>query len=314
MSIQNTLKFPSGRNLKRLKQDAKALAKSRNISLHLALDEVARINGGTGNWSQSVAALQNAGRKQKTKAVSPPQSILAQELGITDDDLKLLTWETQENSSDDGLVYGFILTFDEDNPPEILGKIERLSEDLTIRVSTNAFDEPANPYEQELESYPPVRTNMNPYRKLLVLGLNEILEQGLLSLEWDGKSHEETAHIETSIAGHNTIITWTGIGHGEIRLSIWWKYDHSKHPQANLTGNSRESFSGSRPLAKRLHYPKFVGVVCSTWLERKDGKYLQGEGNRSIFECYTRKGELQFLKNMPNPQPLGYAPEGRFHM
>lgn len=71
-----------------------------------------------------------------------PQSRLASELGITDEDLELLEWDTVENSSDDGLVYGFVLTFDESCPPEILEKIEGLSDDLTIRVSANAFDSP----------------------------------------------------------------------------------------------------------------------------------------------------------------------------
>ncbi|MFY5900229.1 hypothetical protein [Acinetobacter pittii] len=68
------------------------------------------------------------------------QSRLAAELGITVQDLELLEWDTLEISSDDGLSYGFVLTFDESCPHEILEKIKGLSDDLTIRVSTNAFD------------------------------------------------------------------------------------------------------------------------------------------------------------------------------
>lgn len=71
-----------------------------------------------------------------------PQSRLAAELGITDDDLELLEWETLENSSDDGLPYDYVLTFDASCPPEILEKIDGLDEDRTIRVSVNAFDTP----------------------------------------------------------------------------------------------------------------------------------------------------------------------------
>ncbi|WP_411132479.1 hypothetical protein AAFX34_09860 [Vibrio vulnificus] len=71
-----------------------------------------------------------------------PQSRLAEELGITDEDLESLEWDTLENSSDDGLIYDFVLAFDESCPPEILEKIEGLSDDLTIRVSANAFDSP----------------------------------------------------------------------------------------------------------------------------------------------------------------------------
>ncbi|MDE1263841.1 hypothetical protein [Vibrio aestuarianus] len=75
-----------------------------------------------------------------------PQSRLAEELGITDEELESLEWDTLENSSDDGLIYDFVLTFDESCPSEILEKIEGLSDDLTIRVSANAFD---NPYPEE---------------------------------------------------------------------------------------------------------------------------------------------------------------------
>ncbi|WP_240224642.1 hypothetical protein [Rheinheimera hassiensis] len=71
-----------------------------------------------------------------------PRSRLAVELGIADEELESLEWVTQENSSADGLIYGFVLTFDENSPPEILEKIEGLSNDLTIRVSANAFDSP----------------------------------------------------------------------------------------------------------------------------------------------------------------------------
>ena len=307
MPTQNLLKFPSGRNVKRLKQDAKFLAKGLNIPLHKALDMVAQQNGGAGSWSESVKVLSSHSQIQHVNIQSP----LAEELGITDDDLELLSWETEEYASDDGLIYSYALKFDESCPPETLERIEGLSGDRVALVSVNAFDEAPAPSEIE----PLVlETDMNPYRKLLVLGLNELLARGLLSLEWDGKSNEETAHIEAVIAGHNTIVTWSGIGHGEVRISVWWKYDHSNHPQANSPGNARETFSGNSPLARRKHFPKFVGAVCSAWLERQEGKYLQGIGTRALIELYVRKGDLDFLKKLPNPVPKGYQPEGRFHM
>ncbi|AZZ94720.1 hypothetical protein EUZ85_30015 [Hahella sp. KA22] len=79
-----------------------------------------------------------------------PRSNLAAELGITDDDLELLEWETLENSSDDGLPYDYVLTFDESCPLEILEKINGLDDDRTIRVSVNAFD---NPYPDEPDEH-----------------------------------------------------------------------------------------------------------------------------------------------------------------
>ncbi|ENU93542.1 hypothetical protein F971_00800 [Acinetobacter vivianii] len=77
-----------------------------------------------------------------------PQSRLAAELGITDEDLELLEWHILENTSDDGLIYSFVLTFDESCPPEILEKIEGLSDGLTIHVSANAF---TSPYSDEAD-------------------------------------------------------------------------------------------------------------------------------------------------------------------
>lgn len=79
-----------------------------------------------------------------------PRSNLAAELGITDDDLEMLEWETLENSSDDGLLYDYVLTFDESCPLEILEKINGLDDDRTIRVSVNAFD---NPYPDEPDEH-----------------------------------------------------------------------------------------------------------------------------------------------------------------
>lgn len=69
-----------------------------------------------------------------------PMSRLASELGLTDEELELLEWSVHNNDSDDGLIYSFVLTFDESCPPEVLAKIEGLSDNLTISVSANAFD------------------------------------------------------------------------------------------------------------------------------------------------------------------------------
>lgn len=312
MSATNTLKFPSGRNVKRAKQDARALAKQKQIPLHQALDEIAKINGSTGSWSKALASLQGNKSSPHIKLVRQLGNPLAIELGISESDLEQLSYDIQTNESNDGLIYDYILAFDDSCPLEILDSIEGLSSNNTIRVSVNAFDEP-DLLDKELTPIP-VKTDMNSYRKLLVLGLNEILSRGFLSLDWDGKSRESTAHIETSIAGHNSIVSWSDAGFGEVRISVWWKYDHSKHPQANLQGNFKELFSHPSPMAKRQHFPKFVGVVCSAWLERDKGKYLQGSGNDHLIERYTRKGELEELKLRSNPVPKGFEPEGRFHM
>lgn len=153
---------------------------------------------------------------------------------------------------------------------------------------------------------------MNPYRKLLVAGINELLDKGQISLDGKDDNFSQSGHIITNLFGYATAIMWTDIGFEELRVSVWWKYNHSLHLQANHTGNSREDFTLEKPLAKRQHYKKFVGVVASGWLERKDGKYIQGEKNRAIFEIYTRKGEKEALEAIHDPLPRGFNSEGKF--
>ncbi len=153
---------------------------------------------------------------------------------------------------------------------------------------------------------------MNPYRKLLVAGVNKLLSENLISLDSKNKSYSESGHLISEVFGYTTAILWEEISYEELRISVWWKYDHSLHPQANLTGNARENFRLEKPLTKRQNYKKFVGVVVSSWLERKDGKYLQGENTRAIFDVYTRKGEKEVLAGIPDPVPNGFKPEGKF--
>jgi|GEM_PF-917288 len=101
---------------------------------------------------------------------SPIQSNLAEELGISDQELELLDFEVQENSSNDDLVYDFILIFHENNPPEIMEKIKGISGDLTIRVSANAFDEPPDPFEDWVDPDPKYRApNVRPKDQFLAM-------------------------------------------------------------------------------------------------------------------------------------------------
>lgn len=157
--------------------------------------------------------------------------------------------------------------------------------------------------------------NINPYRKLLVAGTNELLKRNSISLEVVeyNEGIDNQGHIFTDLFGHPSVVTWRDIGYQELQISVWWKYNHSLHPQANLTGNSKENFRHSSPLAKRQHYKKFVGVTASGWLERKEGKYLQGKDLRAIVDTYTRRGELMELQQISTPTPIGYLSEGKFH-
>lgn len=163
-------------------------------------------------------------------------------------------------------------------------------------------------------------------KKVHLLGhaLNELLERGLVNLN---ELDDTNGSIECELLGKSSVINWHGIGHGEIRLSVWWDYDKTKHPQhlegryknksVNPDSNHVEKYTTSTPLAKPAKYKEFVGVVCSTWIERKEGKYLQtrdGKGSDSTFDNYIRQSTRPELQDIPNCSPNGFELTGRFHM
>lgn len=154
---------------------------------------------------------------------------------------------------------------------------------------------------------------MNAYRKLLVLGINELLERGLIRFDYtEEESRGDGGHITATIAGETSEILWEPIGSGELRISIWWKFEVDKHPQVNLTGAQRESYRCATPLAKSQHYPKFIGAMASGWLERERGRYLMGKGTERMTNTYMRRGEKPILDAIPTPVPNGYSAEGKF--
>jgi len=66
---------------------------------------------------------------------------LASTLGITFDELNCLQWDLNTNESEDGLVYGYILEFDESSPKEILNKIEGLEDGCRVWLSPWEFED-----------------------------------------------------------------------------------------------------------------------------------------------------------------------------
>jgi hypothetical protein len=150
---------------------------------------------------------------------------------------------------------------------------------------------------------------MHHHRKLLVLGINHLLQAGEITLD---EKEIPSGHVFVPIAGKPSVILWSSIGLGELRVSVWWNYDHEKHPQANLSGNYRENFTTSAPVAKRSKYSQFVGATASGWLERKEGKWLQGTGFHGIFDAYVRRDARNQLATLQDPTPVDYASEGRF--
>jgi hypothetical protein len=69
-------------------------------------------------------------------------ALLAEELGITVDELQLLHYTIDENTSNDGLIYNYIIQFDDECPREMLDKINGLTDTNCVNVSVNVFDRP----------------------------------------------------------------------------------------------------------------------------------------------------------------------------
>ncbi|MBB3412213.1 hypothetical protein FHT87_006183 [Rhizobium sp. BK316] len=157
---------------------------------------------------------------------------------------------------------------------------------------------------------------MDSYRKLLVLGMNEAIKQGGISLAAPAGNGptDEDGYLFAGIAGYPSVVLWESIGYGELRVSVWWNYDHSKHPQAEASGNQRETFCLSKPLANRVQYRKFVGATASAWLERKTGRHLMGRGRGCVFDTYLRADMKEKLHAIPDPKPEGYKAEGRLFL
>lgn len=156
---------------------------------------------------------------------------------------------------------------------------------------------------------------LDPYRNLLVAGINELLKNKLISLESSENKHtnDEKGHFFADVLGFPSVVKWRDISFGELEISVWWKYDHSKHPQAEHTGRSRENFNNTSPLARRELFKNFVGVTVTGWFERDKGKHLMGENRECFVDIYTRKGEKSALEKIPTQLASGFAPEGKLY-
>ena len=159
-------------------------------------------------------------------------------------------------------------------------------------------------------------TEMYSYRKLIILGINEIAQRELISLKFSGNDmpdDNEFGDIFADLAGVPSVIFWENIGYGELRVSVWWKYDHSKHSQANSYGDAIEQNLAPSPVANKIHYKEIVGATVTGWLERKDGPYIQGIGEQGFDEIYLRQSDRGQLQALRTPVPKGYRAEGKFY-
>ena len=146
----------------------------------------------------------------------------------------------------------------------------------------------------------------HPLVKLLILGINELVGRDLISLS-PTNDENDFGHILVDIAGRSSVVIWRDIGCGELRVSVWFDLDMSRHPQAHKAGKYGERFLTASPLAKREHFAEFVGATTSSYLDRKKSPCIQGAGRGAIFQTYIRRGLRPTLEAIPEPVPRGFA-------
>lgn len=138
-------------------------------------------------------------------------------------------------------------------------------------------------------------------------GLNQALRADLLLLEAPGINGytKENGWANLIIAGRPSIFAWHSIGFDELKIGVWFDYDHASNPAAK-----REIFSACRPLAKQYRYPEFIGALAAGWLERRTGTYIQGFGGDGILDPYCRRNSKSYLQELAAPEPRGFRMEG----
>ena len=107
---------------------------------------------------------------------------------------------------------------------------------------------------------------MNLYRKILILAINEIVQRESISLKFIGNympNDDEYGHIFADLDGVPSVIMWDSISHGELRISVWWNYDHSKNPAANSVGYAKEHFYSISPSL----FKKSTNQICGIHLK-----------------------------------------------
>ncbi len=134
-------------------------------------------------------------------------------------------------------------------------------------------------------------------RDLLCLALNDLVEKNLINL--NETQNTKGAHF-SEILGKSSKTTWDSIGHGEIKLTVWWGI------KQGLIDSS-----GSTPLNRNIK--DALQAACSIWIERKNGIWLQGKGSEYLFDTYCSREVRPELLSIKEVEPIGYKKEGAFY-
>lgn len=145
---------------------------------------------------------------------------------------------------------------------------------------------------------------------LVVTALNECIKRERIDLEATSSEDDQkkNEYLLCEIGERTTVINWYDIGFDELRFSVWWDYDHSKHPQ-----QKDEKFNLSRPVAKREKLKDCLGACVSCWIERRTGKYIMGNDGDRLFDVYVRQSNFDALLNLPKVEPYGFKASGKYY-
>lgn len=110
---------------------------------------------------------------------------LAEKLGLTYDELEETDWHIETETSRDGLVYGYVVYFDEDSPQHIVSKIVGLNSDNQVWLNASDMNDDEDYYDYE-EQYEAIIANKHYYdsfqKEILNIRRLNILELGDLEL------------------------------------------------------------------------------------------------------------------------------------
>ncbi|WP_350024264.1 hypothetical protein [Serratia marcescens] len=109
---------------------------------------------------------------------------LAKLLGITEDEIDLISFEIDSVKSNDGFEFGYTVRFDEDNDPTIMGKIDGLTSGSYVSLSPWDLDDPEKDeiewdvhYSAQLETF---NKHLSPISKILEIKVDQEIQFSLL--------------------------------------------------------------------------------------------------------------------------------------
>lgn len=143
-------------------------------------------------------------------------------------------------------------------------------------------------------------------RNVLVGGTNALVRSDQIGLSYNPKLEAENGYLKETLLGKLCVVSWNGIGSGELRISVWFDYKEEFHLYPS-------DYNSPRPIPKRCPLYKVVSACASGWLERKTGKFLQGVGVNDLHpkSYLSYEGEL-YLSQQPMLKPEGFEASGRF--